>query len=104
MRVFFCSRCGQGLPEGVLKYVVDVSIFEDIDGRLYEAEEVDNENELKVYLDDLNDAEASGIDDDILHEVNFILCKTCKEKFQETLFHPLMTSIEDGIKTKGTVH
>ena len=104
MRVFFCSKCGQGLPEGTLKFVVDVSIFADIDGRLYESEEVDNEKELKVYLDDLDDAEASDIDDDILHEINFILCKACKEKFQETIFHPLMTSIEDGIKTKGTVH
>ncbi|MBI5048876.1 MAG: hypothetical protein HZB54_08010 [Deltaproteobacteria bacterium] len=97
-----CHSCAKELPEGSLKYVVEVKSFADFGGFL-EDYSGDVESGMVELLKDLEDIDQKTLEDDVYQEAVFILCKICRDKFYKNL---LDTSIPAGMdrEIKDTIH
>ena len=56
-----CLKCGKKFGEGELKYKINIVVASDFDGVLGESEE--------------------EMEDEVYKEVNFLLCKPCRDIF-----------------------
>lgn len=97
-----CQSCGRDLPQGSLKYVVEVRSFADFDGYLEEYEG-DIDEGISELLDAMENLDPDGLEEDISKELFYILCKRCRDKFMNDPFQTGNTIFE-GDDVKGTVH
>ena len=78
----YCMRCGKDLPEGSLKYVVDIRVYADFDGVLRFPEE-DIEEEVSRLMTEIEKMDPQELERDVYQEMAFLLCKGCRDKFVE---------------------
>lgn len=97
-----CHSCFKELPEGSLKYVIEVKSFADFDGFL-EDYPGDVESGMVELLKELEDVDQKTLEDEIYQETVVILCKACRDKFYKNLFD---TSAPIGLDSeiKDTIH
>src|SRR3989338_9442068 len=97
-----CYCCERELPEGSLKYIVEIKSFADFDGYLEEYEG-DVEGGITELLETIESMDVKALEDDVVKELIFILCKTCRDRFTED---PFQTGkpVAQGEDVKGTVH
>jgi|SRR3989304_3196237 len=97
-----CYSCSKELPEGSLKYVVEVKSFADFDGFL-EDYPGDVESGMVELLKELEDVDQKTLEDEIYQETVFILCKACRDKFYKNLFDT-SAHISLDSEIKDTIH
>ncbi len=97
-----CHSCSKELPAGSLKYVVEVRSYADFDGYIEECEG-DIEEGIGFILDAMENADPEALEDDVIKEQVFILCKPCRDKLVNDPFHTGRPSPMDD-EVKGTVH
>ncbi len=97
-----CHGCGIELPRGSLKYIIEVKSFADFDGYLedYDGDVEEGINEL---LDAMESEDVDGLEEDVCHDVVYILCKRCRDRFIHDPFHT-GRSILEREDVKGTIH
>ena len=97
-----CHCCGKELPDGGLKYIVEVKSFADFDGYLedYPGEVEDGINEL---LDAMENMDPSSLEEDVYQELVYLLCKGCRDRF---INDPFQTGefVRAAEEVKGTIH
>jgi hypothetical protein len=91
-----CCGCGKELPEGQLRYVVNIRAVADFDGVLPKISG-DLEEEIASALAEAEQMDSCELEKDVHQEVTFFLCKRCKEEFMSD---PLDTG-EDLALRKG---
>ncbi len=91
------------MPKGGLKYVVEIKSFADFDGYLeeYHGEVEEGINEL---LDAMEGMDATTLEEDVYHELIYILCKDCRDKFMKDPFGTGHEIFEGEEERKGTLH
>jgi hypothetical protein len=77
-----CLKCGKSLPEGSLKYVVDIRVYADFDGVL-SLPEGDIEEEVNRLMLEIDEMDPSELEKDVYQEIAFLLCKGCRDRFME---------------------
>jgi len=82
----FCAICGQALPEGSLKYIVQIKIISDFDGFIPYSEE-DPSEEIKRLLKEMEDLDVQELEDDVYQEFSVYLCIQCKKRFTKELIN-----------------
>lgn len=102
MHKLHCNHCGKELPKGTLKYIVEIKSFADFDGYL-EEHEGDVEDGINELLETIESMDAKSLEDDVIKELIYILCKTCRDKFTEDPFKTGKPTAQ-GEDAKGTVH
>jgi hypothetical protein len=75
-------RCGKDLPEGSLKYVVDIRVYADFDGVL-RFPEGDIEEEVGRLMERIERMDPQELERDVYQEMAFLLCKGCRDRFVE---------------------
>jgi len=78
----YCVRCGKDLPEGSLKYVVDIRVYADFDGVL-RFPEGDIEAEVSRLMAEIERMDPQELERDVYQEMAFLLCKSCRDRFVE---------------------
>jgi hypothetical protein len=78
----YCVKCGKSLPEGSLKYVVDIRIYADFDGVL-SLPEGDIEEEVNRLMGEVERMDPRELERDVYQEIAFLLCKKCRDRFME---------------------
>jgi hypothetical protein len=76
----FCACCGQPIPKGSLKYIVQIKIISDFDGFIPYCEENPSE-EIQKNLKEMEDMDVQELEDDVYQEFSGCLCMHCKKKF-----------------------
>lgn len=97
-----CYSCAKELPDGSLKYVVEVKSFADFDGYL-EDYPGDVESGMVELLKELEDIDQKRLEEDVYQEMAFILCKACKDKFYKNLLDVSEQTVSDR-EVKDTIH
>lgn len=102
MRKLRCHSCGKELLKGSLKYIVEIKSFADFDGYLedYKGDVDEGINEL---LEAIESMDAKALEDDVVRELIFILCKACRDKFTGDPFQS-GKHVDVDEDAKGTVH
>ncbi len=98
-----CNHCGKNLPEGSLRYVVDITICADYDGFIDE-EEDNIEDKIEEILDSLDDKDAKILEEDVYQELSLILCKSCKDRLRKNFIPHSGFSLVDLEGRKSTLH
>lgn len=75
-------RCGKRLPEGSLKYVVDIRVYADFDGVLNLPGE-DIEEEVHRLMGKIERMDPGELEKDVYQEMAFLVCKGCRDTFVE---------------------
>ena len=75
-------KCGKRLPEGSLKYVVDIRVYADFDGVL-NFPEGDIEEEVNRLMAEIEGMDPGELERDVYQEMAFLLCKGCRDRFVE---------------------
>jgi hypothetical protein len=70
------------LPEGSLKYVVDIRVYADFDGVLNLPGE-DIEEEVHRLMGKIERMDPGELEKDVYQEMAFLLCKGCRDRFVE---------------------
>jgi hypothetical protein len=70
------------LPEGSLKYVVDIRVYADFDGVLNLPGE-DIEEEVHRLMGKIERMDPGELEKDVYQEMAFVLCKGCRDRFVE---------------------
>ena len=78
----YCVKCGKSLPEGSLKYVVDIRVYADFDGVL-NFPEGDIEEEVDRLMGEIEMMDPHELERDVYQEIAFLLCKGCRDRFVE---------------------
>jgi len=78
----YCLKCGKRLPEGSLKYVVDIRVYADFDGVL-NIPEGDIEEEVHRLMAKIERMDPHELERDVYQEMAFLLCKGCRDIFVE---------------------
>ena len=78
----YCVKCGKRLPEGSLKYVVDIRVYADFDGVL-NFPEGDIEEEVNRLMGEIEGMDPGELERDVYQEMAFLLCKGCRDRFVE---------------------
>lgn len=76
----FCIRCGRNLPQGSLKYVVDLQVYADFDGYLPE-EEGDLQVRMKRLVEEMEFKDKAGLQADVYLRQVYLICKDCRDRF-----------------------
>ncbi len=76
----YCVKCGKSLPEGSLKYVVDIRVYADFDGVLNFPEGDIEEEVGRMKIERMDPRE---LEKDVYQEMAFLLCKGCRDRFVE---------------------
>ncbi|MEW6113671.1 MAG: hypothetical protein AB1664_16180 [Thermodesulfobacteriota bacterium] len=91
MSALRCHRCGQILPEGSLKYQVDVRVRSLYDGTIPEQNEEDTRRALDKVLAELSHYNEEQANREVYEDDVFVLCPPCKEEFLQDIYahmHP----------------
>ena len=75
-------RCGKRLPEGSLKYVVNIRVYADFDGVL-NLPGGDIEEEVHRLMGEIERMDPGELEKDVYQEMAFLLCKGCRDTFVE---------------------
>lgn len=102
MQKLRCNCCGVELPEGSLKYIVEIRSYADFDGYLEEFDG-DVEEGLNELLDAMENIDQKNLEEEVSKELILILCKSCRDKFTSDPFQTGKT-IREGEDAKGTLH
>lgn len=102
MQKLRCHNCSKELPNGSLKYIVEIRSFADFDGYLEEYEG-DVEDGINGLLDAMENIDPKTLEEDVSKELIFILCKSCRDKFTSDPFQNGKAPFE-GEEVKGTIH
>ncbi len=78
----YCLRCSKRLPEGSLKYVVNIRVYADFDGVL-DLPEGDIEEEVHRLMGEIERRDPGELEKDVYQEMAFLLCKGCRDTFVE---------------------
>jgi hypothetical protein len=81
----FCDKCGEYLPEGSLKYSVQIQIISDFDGVIV-CETDDPEMEAQEMLEAAEDMDEQELEDEVYQELSFVLCSRCRKRFSRDPF------------------
>ncbi|OGL38950.1 MAG: hypothetical protein A2149_09350 [Candidatus Schekmanbacteria bacterium RBG_16_38_11] len=73
-----CLKCGKNFKEGNLRYKVKILVSSDFDGVLNESEE---EIDLHELMQEIENRESEELEDEVHKEINFLLCKPCRDVF-----------------------
>src|SRR3989338_2391926 len=73
-----CLKCWKKFGEGELKYKINMVVASDFDGVLGESEE---EMEIDELIEEIENKEPEELEDEVYKEVNFLLCKPCRDIF-----------------------
>jgi len=76
-----CYCCGLRLPNGNLRYVVEIKSFADFDGYLDDISDDDIEEEIEELIEYMEGIDAGALEDDICQVLTVVLCKHCRERF-----------------------
>lgn len=97
-----CYSCAKELPEGSLKYVVEIKSYADFDGFL---EDYPGDVELGMVelLKELEDMDQKTLENDVYQEMVIILCKSCRDKFYKDLLDTSVSAYQDK-EIKDTIH
>ena len=77
-----CLKCGKKFSEGELKYKINMVIASDFDGVLGETEE---EAEVDELMEEIESKEPEELEEEVYKEINFLLCKPCRDVFVREL-------------------
>ncbi len=78
----YCLRCAKRLPEGSLKYVVDIRVYADFDGVLnFPGEDI--EEEVHRLMGKIERMDPGELEKDVYQEMAFLVCKGCRDTFVE---------------------
>jgi hypothetical protein len=75
-------RCGKRLPEGSLKYVVNIRVYADFDGVL-NLPGGDIEEEVHRLMGEIERMDPGELEKDVYQEMAFLVCKGCRDTFVE---------------------
>lgn len=75
-------KCGKELPEGSLKYVVDIRVYADFDGVL-NFPKGDIEEEVHRLMEEIEQMDPHELEKEVYQELGFFLCKGCRDRFME---------------------
>ena len=75
-------KCGKRLPEGSLKYVVNIRVYADFDGVL-NLPGGDIEEEVHRLMGEIERMDPGELEKDVYQEMAFLLCKGCRDTFAE---------------------
>lgn len=89
MAAIQCHRCGCPLPEGALRYQVDVRVRSCFDGVIPELAEETPAQELDRVLAELSDQTEEELNRQVYEDDVFIMCPSCKEAFLEEIYSRL---------------
>jgi hypothetical protein len=78
----YCVKCGKSLPQGSLKYVVDIRVYADFDGVL-NLPEGDIEEEVHRLMEEIERMDPGELERDVYQEMVVLLCKRCRDRFVE---------------------
>jgi len=81
----FCDKCGEYLPEGSLKYSVQIQIISDFDGVIV-CETDDLEMEAQEMLEAAEEMDEQELEDEVYQELSFVLCSRCRKRFSRDPF------------------
>ena len=94
MTVQCCSKCGESLHNGRLKYIVRIKVLADFDGHISSEDQAEGDN-LDALIGQIEGLAAKALENDIHQEMAFLLCKDCREIFVR---NPLSCAAMNGIK------
>jgi len=66
------------LKEGELKYRINIKVSSDFNGILDESEE---NLEISELMKEIENREPEELEDEVYKEINFLLCKPCRDYF-----------------------
>lgn len=97
-----CYCCERELPEGSLKYIVEIKSFADFDGFLEEYQG-DVEEGMMELLEEMEEIDQKTLEDDVYQELIFVMCKECRDKFYKNPFKTTQHFYLDK-EIKGSIH
>ena len=77
-----CLKCSKKFKEGDLKYKINIFISSDFDGVL---NETDENLEFDDIMEEIEKRDPEELEDEVHKEIDFILCKTCRDFFVKDL-------------------
>jgi len=89
-----CSKCGENLYEGTLKYIVRIKVLADFDGHINSDNEA-HADDLEALIRQMENSTAEVLENDVHQEMAFLLCKDCRDIF---IRNPLNRTLKDGTK------
>jgi len=82
----FCDKCGEYLPEGSLKYCVQIQLISDFDGVIV-CDTADAELETQELLEEAEEITEQELEDEVYQELSFVLCSRCRRRFARDPFN-----------------
>jgi hypothetical protein len=82
----FCDKCGEYLPEGSLKYSVQIQLISDFDGVIV-CDTADPELETQELLEEAEEISEQELEDEVYQELSFVLCGRCRRRFARDPFN-----------------
>src|SRR3990172_3617907 len=77
-----CLKCGKKFKESELKYKINIMVSSTFDGILNEKDE---DLELDAIVNEIKKREPEELEDEVYKEINFVLCKPCRDFFVKDL-------------------
>jgi phage FluMu protein Com len=85
-----CHRCGGVLPEGSLKYQVEVRVRSCFDGVIPLLEGETQKQELDRIMADVSACTEEDLTRQIYEDDVFLMCPACKEAFMNEIYSHLL--------------
>ena len=82
----FCDKCGEYLPEGSLKYSVQIQLISDFDGVMV-CDTADSELETQELMEEAEEISEQELEDEVYQELSFVLCSRCRKRFARDPFN-----------------
>ncbi len=78
-----CSKCGQTIGEGAIKWNLSIKLWADEVGYLLGSHRTDKdiESEIKKLLQKIQDMDATNLEEQVYQEFQFELCRDCRDLF-----------------------
>ncbi len=82
----FCDKCGEYLPEGSLKYSVQIQLISDFDGVIM-CDQAGSEAESQDIMEQAEEVSEQELEDEVYQELAFVLCSRCRKHFARDPFN-----------------
>lgn len=82
----FCDKCGEYLPEGSLKYSVQIQLISDFDGVIV-CDGTEAELEAQEFIEEEEEISEQELEDEVYQELSFVLCSRCRRRFARDPFN-----------------
>ncbi len=96
-----CHRCGTDLPEGSVKYQVEIRVRSVFDGVVPDLAERNDESEIDRLIREMSAQSEEELNRQVYEDDVFVVCPRCKEALLKNIYSHLNAT---GLPEQGRAH